>query len=87
MMRRSRVSEMPQRQSLRAPLQRRTSSSESLGDRCSPRNPLVEKKLRTRISDLESQLGQVQEELKSFKEQLASPKSTRQRSSGGGRKS
>lgn len=30
-----------------------------------------QKKLRTRISDLESQLGQVQEELKSFKEQLA----------------
>ncbi|RWR89119.1 interactor of constitutive active ROPs 4-like protein [Cinnamomum micranthum f. kanehirae] len=87
---RSRGSEMPQRQSPRAPLQLRTSSSESdgvhstmtnratvdrspkLGDRRSPRNPVVEKKRGTRVSDLESQLGVAQDELKKLKEQLAS---------------
>ncbi|XP_068636556.1 interactor of constitutive active ROPs 4-like isoform X2 [Aristolochia californica] len=84
---RSRGSEMPQRQSPRAPLQLRTSSSESdghhpanratvdrspkLGDRRSPRAPVTEKKRGTRIADLQSQLGQTQEELKKVKEQLA----------------
>lgn len=46
------------------------------GDRRSPRGPQTEpvnqKKLGTRIADLESQLGQAQEELKCLKEQLAS---------------
>ncbi|KAF8408874.1 hypothetical protein HHK36_004943 [Tetracentron sinense] len=88
---RSRGSEMPQKKSQRAPLQLRTSSSESdplhhrpvvdrspkLGDRRSPRgaqsdHPLNQKKLGTRIADLESQLGQAQEELKNLKEQLDS---------------
>lgn len=87
---RSRGSEMPQRQSPRAPSQLRTSSSESdplhhrpvtdrspkLGDRRSPRgaqsDPPNQRKLGTRIADLESQLGQAQDELKSLKGQLVS---------------
>ncbi|CAN1845249.1 Interactor of constitutive active ROPs 4 [Linum perenne] len=84
---RPRCSEMPQRQSPRGPHPLRTSSSSSavtdrspkLGsDRRSPRAgphsdpPLQQKKLGTRIADLESQLGQAQEELKSLKDQLAS---------------
>ncbi|XP_077227722.1 interactor of constitutive active ROPs 4-like isoform X2 [Tasmannia lanceolata] len=84
---RSRGSEMPQRQSPRTPLQLRTPSSESdglhptnrpivdrspkLGDRRSPRGPLPEKR-SPRITDLQSQLNQTQEELKKLKEQLAS---------------
>ncbi|XVF04472.1 hypothetical protein REPUB_Repub05bG0085900 [Reevesia pubescens] len=52
-------------------------SSPKLGDRRSPRgalqsDPLNQKKLATRIADLESQLGQAQEELKVLKDQLAS---------------
>lgn len=51
--------------------------SPKLGDRRSPRgaphsDPVNQKKLGTRIADLESQLGQAQEELKVLKEQLAS---------------
>ncbi|KAL3508845.1 hypothetical protein ACH5RR_028246 [Cinchona calisaya] len=46
------------------------------GDRRSPRgpqpDPLNQKKLGTRIEDLESRLGQAQEELKNLKEQLVS---------------
>ncbi|KAM1484035.1 hypothetical protein TB2_035273 [Malus domestica] len=46
------------------------------GDRRSPRgtqsDPLNQKKIGTRLADLESQLGQAQEELKILKEQLAS---------------
>lgn len=46
------------------------------GDRRSPRgsqsDPMSQKKLGTRIADLESQLGQAQEELKNLKEQLVS---------------
>ncbi|KAF4393008.1 interactor of constitutive active ROPs 4 [Cannabis sativa] len=45
-------------------------------DRRSPRGtksePVTQKKFGTRIADLESQLGQAQEELKNLKEQLAS---------------
>ncbi|XP_010279620.1 PREDICTED: interactor of constitutive active ROPs 4-like [Nelumbo nucifera] len=85
---RSRGSELPQRQSTRAPLHLRTSGHESdnlhhrptvdrspkVGERRSPRgahsDPLHQKKLGTRITDLESQLGQAQEELKKLKEQL-----------------
>ncbi|KAK4753404.1 hypothetical protein SAY87_022202 [Trapa incisa] len=47
--------------------------SPRVGDRRSPRSVQskpVQKKLGTRISDLESQLGQAQEELKSLKKQL-----------------
>ncbi|GMJ05371.1 ROP interactive partner 2, interactor of constitutively active ROP4 [Hibiscus trionum] len=52
-------------------------SSPKVGDRRSPRgapqsDPLNQKKLGTRIADLESQLGQAQEELKILKNQLAS---------------
>ncbi|XVE52930.1 hypothetical protein DITRI_Ditri02bG0164100 [Diplodiscus trichospermus] len=52
-------------------------SSPKLGDRRSPRggpqsDPVNPKKLGTRIADLESQLGQAQEELKILKDQLAS---------------
>ncbi|XP_038991055.1 interactor of constitutive active ROPs 1-like isoform X2 [Hibiscus syriacus] len=52
-------------------------SSPKVGDRRSSRgapqaDPLNQKKLGTRISDLESQLGQAQEELKNLKDQLAS---------------
>lgn len=51
--------------------------SPKIGDRRSPRgashsDPVNQKKLGTRIADLESQLGQAQEELKSLKDQLAS---------------
>ncbi|KAF2314470.1 hypothetical protein GH714_026790 [Hevea brasiliensis] len=53
-----------------------TERSPKLGDRRSPRGPppdsLNQKKLGTRIADLESQLGQAQEELKILKGQLAS---------------
>lgn len=53
-----------------------TDRSPKLGDRRSPRgsqsDPLNQKKLGTRLADLESQLGQAQEELKILKEQLAS---------------
>ncbi|XAR56385.1 hypothetical protein NMG60_11036848 [Bertholletia excelsa] len=53
-----------------------TERSPKLGDRRSPRgsqsDPLGQKKLGTRIADLESQLGQAQEELKILKDQLAS---------------
>ncbi|XWS10783.1 hypothetical protein CRYUN_Cryun38cG0027400 [Craigia yunnanensis] len=52
-------------------------SSPKLGDRRSPRgtpqsDPVNQKKFGTRIADLESQLGQAQEELKFLKDQLAS---------------
>ncbi|XVE63252.1 hypothetical protein DITRI_Ditri07aG0005000 [Diplodiscus trichospermus] len=52
-------------------------SSPKLRDRRSPRgapqsDPLNQKKLGTRLADLESQLGQAQEELKILKDQLAS---------------
>lgn len=53
--------------------------SPKVGDRRSPRstttqsdNTLNQKKLGTRIADLESQLGQAQKELKNLKDQLAS---------------
>ncbi|XP_048235533.1 interactor of constitutive active ROPs 4 isoform X2 [Ricinus communis] len=53
-----------------------TDRSLKLGDRRSPRgshpDSLNQKKLGTRIADLESQLGQAQEELKILKDQLAS---------------
>ncbi|KAJ6314389.1 hypothetical protein OIU78_017961 [Salix suchowensis] len=53
-----------------------TDRSPKLGDRCSPRgaqpDSLNQKKLGTRIADLESQLGQAQVELKTLKEQLDS---------------
>lgn len=53
-----------------------TDRSPKLGDRRSPRgtqsDPVNQKKLGTRIADLESQLGQAQQELKNLKEQLAS---------------
>ncbi|XP_022718075.1 interactor of constitutive active ROPs 4-like isoform X2 [Durio zibethinus] len=59
------------------PMHHRPISSPKLGDRRSPRgapqsDPLNQKKLGTRIADLESQLGQAQEELKILKDQLAS---------------
>ncbi|KAF5201228.1 Interactor of constitutive active rops [Thalictrum thalictroides] len=51
-------------------------SSPKLGDRRSPRgsqsDSLHQKKLGPRVADLESQLGQAQEELKKLKNQLAS---------------
>ncbi|XP_051114963.1 interactor of constitutive active ROPs 1-like isoform X2 [Andrographis paniculata] len=54
----------------------RTERSPKLGDGRSPRgsqsDPLHQKKLGTRIADLESQLGQAQVELKSLKNQLVS---------------
>lgn len=53
-----------------------TDRSPKVGDRRSPRgaqsDPLNQKKLGTRIADLESQLGQAQDELKILKDQLAS---------------
>lgn len=53
-----------------------TDRSPKLGDRRSPRGaqsePLNQRKLGTRIADLESQLGQAQDELKSLKGQLSS---------------
>ncbi|KAJ7981958.1 Interactor of constitutive active ROPs [Quillaja saponaria] len=53
-----------------------TARSPKLGDRRSPRgaqyDPMNQKKLGTRIADLESQFRQAQDELKILKEQLAS---------------
>ena len=53
-----------------------TDRSPKIGDRRSPRgaqsDPVHQKKLGTRIADLESQLGQAQDELKNLKDQLAS---------------
>ncbi|KAI4374664.1 hypothetical protein MLD38_012631 [Melastoma candidum] len=53
-----------------------TDRSPKLGDRRSPRgaqpDSVNQKKLGTRIADLESQIGQAQDELKSLKQQLAS---------------
>ncbi|CAL5390875.1 unnamed protein product [Camellia sinensis] len=90
---RSRRSEMPQKQSSRGPLRGSSSDSDplhyrpvtdkssKLGDRRSPRGAqsdlLNQKKLGTRIADLESQLGQAQEELKIMKEQLASAEASK----------
>lgn len=77
---RSRGSEMPQqRQSPRAPLHLKpTACSEAtsirspkLEDRRSPRSPLHERKKGSRVADLETKLGQAQEELEKLKEQLA----------------
>ncbi|MCE0482439.1 hypothetical protein HAX54_041228 [Datura stramonium] len=78
----NRGSDMLQRQSPRVPLQLRTSSSDSdqrspkLGDRRSPQgaqsDPMNQRKLGTRIADLDTQLGKAQEELKDLKDQLAS---------------
>ncbi|THG19588.1 hypothetical protein TEA_029275 [Camellia sinensis var. sinensis] len=86
-------SEMPQKQSSRGPLRGSSSDSDplhyrpvtdkssKLGDRRSPRGAqsdlLNQKKLGTRIADLESQLGQAQEELKIMKEQLASAEASK----------
>lgn len=57
-------------------LRPRTERSPKLAEGRSPRgtqsNPLNQKKLGTRIADLESQLGLAQEELKSLKDQLVS---------------
>ncbi|XP_009604325.1 interactor of constitutive active ROPs 4-like isoform X1 [Nicotiana tabacum] len=85
---RSRVSDMAQRQSPRGPLQLRTSSSDSdqrtpkLGNHRSPRgaqsDPLNQRKLGTRIADLDSQLGKAQEELKNLKQQLTSVEAAKQ---------
>ncbi|XP_010919906.1 interactor of constitutive active ROPs 4 [Elaeis guineensis] len=83
---RSRGSEMPQRQSPRAPLHLKTTAcseangvhrhmvdrSPKLEDRRSPRSPLHEKKRGTRVADLETKLTRAQEELKKLREQLAS---------------
>ncbi|PIM98936.1 hypothetical protein CDL12_28569 [Handroanthus impetiginosus] len=58
------------------PLRPRTERSPKLADGRLPRstqsNPLNQKKLGTRIADLESQLGLAQEELRSLKDQLVS---------------
>ncbi|KAG0539467.1 hypothetical protein BDA96_03G325200 [Sorghum bicolor] len=49
-------------------------SSPKVGDRHSPRSPLPEKKRAagTRVAELETKLGKVQDELKKLREQLAS---------------
>ncbi|XP_059277363.1 interactor of constitutive active ROPs 4-like [Lycium ferocissimum] len=79
---RLRGSDMPQRQSPRVPSLLRTLSSDSdkrspkVGDRKSPRGAQSDqqnqRKLGTRIADLDTQLGQAQEELKDLKDQLES---------------
>ncbi|CAM0882639.1 unnamed protein product [Alopecurus aequalis] len=83
---RSRGSELPQRASPRAPLHLKTTassepngvhhrdrSSPKVADRHSPRSPLPEKKRAgTRVADLETKLGKVQDELKKLREQLVS---------------
>ncbi|GMH25614.1 hypothetical protein Nepgr_027457 [Nepenthes gracilis] len=97
---RPKVSDMPLRQSSRAPGHQRTSSPDSdplhrrpimnripkAADRRSPRgsqsDPLSQKKLGTRISDLENQLAQAQEELKSLKQQLASAEAAKKEAHG-----
>ncbi|XP_073058316.1 interactor of constitutive active ROPs 1-like [Primulina eburnea] len=86
---RSRLTEMPQRQSPRGPPHLKTPSSDTdplhrpraektpkVPEGRSPRgvqsDPANKKKLGTRIADLESQLGQAQDDLKSLKDQLTS---------------
>lgn len=94
---RERVSEVPQRQSHKAPVPLRTSSTDSdplhqrplvdrspkTGDRRSPRgsqaDSLPQKRLGTRVADLESQLGQAQDELKKLKDQLASTEAAKRK--------
>ncbi|KAJ7948864.1 Interactor of constitutive active ROPs [Quillaja saponaria] len=60
-----------------------TDRSPKLGDRRSPRGaqsePTNQKKLGTRIADLESQLGQAQVELKNLKEQLTSAEAAKKK--------
>ncbi|KAL8507831.1 hypothetical protein ACS0TY_018388 [Phlomoides rotata] len=76
----TRVTESAQRPSPRGPPSLRTSSSDSDPPSVRPRiernpklsHPPNQKKLGTRIADLESQLGLAQEELKSLKGQLVS---------------
>ncbi|XP_065864453.1 interactor of constitutive active ROPs 1-like [Euphorbia lathyris] len=82
---RSRSSEIAQRQSPRGPHPLRTSSSDSdplhhrpIKPRGLQPDPLHQKKLGTRIADLESQLGQAQDELKILKDQLASAEAAKQ---------
>ncbi|XP_047952815.1 interactor of constitutive active ROPs 1-like isoform X2 [Salvia hispanica] len=87
-MRRTRVTEVAQRQSPRGPPNVRTSSADSDPTHVRPRterspkvgdgriqrgtqsNPSNQKKLGTRIADLESQLGLAEQELKSLKGQI-----------------
>ncbi|KAJ0971828.1 hypothetical protein J5N97_019787 [Dioscorea zingiberensis] len=85
---RSRGTEMPQKQSPRAPLHLKTTvSSENNSahrskprsdDRRSPRSPLHEKKRGTKVADLETKLSYAEEELKKLKEQLASSEAERE---------
>ncbi|XP_039120366.1 interactor of constitutive active ROPs 4-like [Dioscorea cayenensis subsp. rotundata] len=79
---RSRGTEMPQKQSPRAPLHLKTTvcsennsthrTKPRSDDRRSPRSPLHEKKRGTKVSDLETKLSNAEEELKKLREQLAS---------------
>ncbi|KAL8510640.1 hypothetical protein ACS0TY_017455 [Phlomoides rotata] len=84
---RTRATELPQRPSPRAPTNVQTSSSsdsDPIHHRRSPKltngrsprstqsDPVNQKKLGTRIADLECQLGQAQGELKCLKDQLVS---------------
>ncbi|CAL9074748.1 unnamed protein product [Musa acuminata var. zebrina] len=80
---RSRASELPQRQPQRAaPLHLKTNSEANSHqrsvdrrakpeDRRSPRSPLHEKKRGTGVSDVETKLGEAQEELKMLRDRLA----------------
>ncbi|MQM02607.1 hypothetical protein Taro_035375 [Colocasia esculenta] len=56
-----------------------TDRSPKIIDRKSPRSPASEKKRISRVSELESQLTQAQEDLKKTKEQLSSSESSKRR--------
>ncbi|CAA6665603.1 unnamed protein product [Spirodela intermedia] len=66
----------PQRQSPRVPLHLKTANPDSNGSQVNPRrstrSPLHERKKGTRVADLETKLGHVQDELRKLKEQLVS---------------
>ncbi|KAM0946116.1 hypothetical protein DsansV1_C09g0091451 [Dioscorea sansibarensis] len=85
---RSRGTEMPQKQSPRAPLHLKTTvcsennsthrTKPRSDDRRSPRSPLHEKKRGTKVADLETKLSNAEEELKKLREQLASAESEKE---------
>ncbi|XP_004304399.1 PREDICTED: interactor of constitutive active ROPs 2, chloroplastic [Fragaria vesca subsp. vesca] len=54
--------------------------SPKVAERRSPRSPVAERKLPRRVSELESQLSQLQEDLKRAKDQLNSSESAKRRS-------
>ncbi|XP_008792184.2 interactor of constitutive active ROPs 2, chloroplastic-like isoform X2 [Phoenix dactylifera] len=65
--------------SVHAPTKTPTERSPKVVERRSPRSPVTEKKRPSRISELESQLTQLQEDLKKTKDQLSSSEAGKRR--------